>query len=103
MFVRELGSILRSEKDKKMRSLYGSRTILAALMGLAVWFGSGGVAIADDYTCTTNVGAMTVDNVQVPAGAVCTLTGTRVEGNVFVQNNARLSASGVRVDGNVHA
>lgn len=60
-------------------------------------------AHADDRVCTSSIGAETVDNVQVPDGASCTLTGTVVEGNVTVGTGATLTATDVDVDGNIQA
>jgi cytoskeletal protein CcmA (bactofilin family) len=44
-----------------------------------------------------------VDEVNVPAGATCTLEGTTVDGNVSVGVSATLIARGVSVDGDVEA
>jgi hypothetical protein len=53
-------------------------------------------------TCTNwRVGAITVDNVEVPAGAACRLTGTIVRGSVQVQPGGILLAGGVQVAGSV--
>jgi DNA-binding protein YbaB len=60
-------------------------------------------ALADDYSCTGTVGAITVDNLRVPQNATCTLEGTQVEGNIFVESNATLYAYNVDVDGNIQA
>lgn len=61
-------------------------------------------AHADDRTCRGAIGARHVDdNVIVPRGVTCTLTGTRVDGNVFVRGGATLFAKGVRIGGNVQA
>lgn len=35
------------------------------------------VAAAEERVCRASIGAVTLDNVRVPAGATCTLTGTR--------------------------
>jgi hypothetical protein len=58
---------------------------------------------ADEIACSGNLGAVTVDNVRVPAGATCTMTGTKVKGNIVVNRNARLYAEDVVVIGNVQA
>jgi hypothetical protein len=61
-------------------------------------------AYADDRVCRGSIGgAMIDDNVIVPSGATCRLTGTRVDGNVEVKSGATLIARGVRVEGNVQA
>ncbi len=50
-----------------------------------------------------SIGAETVDDLRVPDGASCQLTGTRVEGNIVVGTGATLTARQVRVDGNIQA
>ena len=52
-------------------------------------------------SCDGAIGAETVENVEVPAGATCTLEGTTVTGNVRVRRDATLDARDVRVDGDV--
>lgn len=52
--------------------------------------------------CNGTIGAVTVE-VDVPSGAICTLEGTRVQGNVTVRTEATLVAVSVRVDGNIQA
>jgi hypothetical protein len=60
-------------------------------------------AAADERVCRGSIGSETVDDLRVPTGASCQLTGTRVEGNVVVAGDATLVARQVRVDGNVQA
>ena len=60
-------------------------------------------AMADEYTCTGAVGAVRLDNIFVPDGATCNLSGTRAEGNVVVGTNSTLIARSIKVDGNVQA
>ena len=60
-------------------------------------------ALAEERTCRGKLGAITVDNLRVPSGATCTLSGTRVEGTVKVERGATLKAAGIRVKGNVQA
>jgi hypothetical protein len=72
------------------------------LLVLLLFSGSSQV-LADDYNCTGTVGAITVDNLNVPQNETCTLNGTRVEGNIFVRNGATQYANNVRVDGNIQA
>lgn len=64
--------------------------------------GSSGVPGADG-TCQGFLGAVTVENLEVPPGASCTLDGTRVQGNIFVRNGASLIAQHVTVIGNIQA
>lgn len=60
-------------------------------------------AFADERSCRGALGKITVDNLRVPQGATCTLTGTRVKGTITVARRATLYARGVRVIGNVQA
>jgi hypothetical protein len=56
-----------------------------------------------DETCVESLNAVTVDDLIIPAGTTCTLTGTRVEGYISVMENASLFANGMSVDGNIQA
>jgi hypothetical protein len=58
-------------------------------------------ASADERVCRGSIGAKTLDNVRVPSGATCRLTGTKVKGTITVKRGARLFAKNVRVIGNV--
>ena len=60
-------------------------------------------AYADDFECRGSIGAVTKDNIVVPNGATCRLTGTRVQGNINVLTNAVLIADGVDVEGNIQS
>jgi hypothetical protein len=61
------------------------------------------VAIAEERDCAGAIGAETVDNLRVPQGAACTLTGTFVKGTVKVERDATLTAEDIEVIGNVQA
>lgn len=78
---------------------------LAGLMALALsvlaLMAMAPAAQAEERVCRGTIGAVTVDNVRVPTGATCTLSGTRVEGTVKVESGARLYASAIRVKGNI--
>jgi hypothetical protein len=77
---------------------------LAALAGgITLSLALAPVALAEERSCRGTLGAVTVDNLRVPAGATCTLNGTNVKGTVKVERNAKLVASGIRVVGNVQA
>lgn len=76
-------------------------TIAAAGLLLTGTVATAPGASAADRTCRGTIGKVTVDNVNVPKGATCTLTGTRVKGNVTVRSGAILKASRVNVDGNI--
>ena len=65
--------------------------------------GSSSAGLGADGTCQGSVGAVTVENLEVPQGASCTLDGTRVQGNIFVRNGASLTAQRVTVIGNIQA
>lgn len=72
--------------------------------------GSGGgveppsAPLAGNVTCDgLRIGAIVLDTVTVPAGAVCMLEGTRLIGSILVGPNARLTADGVQVDGNLQS
>ena len=62
-----------------------------------------GTASAEERKCRGSLGSITVDNLRVPEGATCTLTGTKVKGTIKVEDHARLYARGIRVIGNVQA
>lgn len=58
-------------------------------------------AAAEETSCRGTLGPVTVDNLRVPQGRTCTLSGTYVKGTIKVEGGATLKASGVRVIGNV--
>jgi hypothetical protein len=58
-------------------------------------------AHADDFQCVGVVGPITVDNVVVPSGTECLLSGTQVLGNVKTEPGADLTMGGANVHGNV--
>lgn len=60
-------------------------------------------AHAEERVCRGSIGAVTLDNVRVPDGATCNLTGTKVKGTLKVESDARLFATNVNVIGNVQA
>ncbi len=60
-------------------------------------------AAAEERTCRGSIGAVTLDNVRVPAGYTCTLTGTVLKGTLKVERGATLTATRVHVNGNVQA
>jgi hypothetical protein len=82
---------------------------LAALVSVAAALLTAGIAAAGDTSCTGALGAVTVNgNLNVPAGASCTLTGTHVTGNVTVKQGpgdypalVNLTTTGATIDGNV--
>ncbi len=54
-------------------------------------------------SCNGNLAAITVEQVTVPSGATCTLSGTRVLGDVKVRSGASLLTSAARIDGSIQA
>lgn len=60
-------------------------------------------AHAEERVCTGAIGAISLDNIFVPDGAYCSLTGTRAKGNIVVGTGATLQASSIKVNGNVQA
>jgi hypothetical protein len=82
----------------KPRLLY---LVLPAVLGAAVF--AAAPALAEERSCRGTLGARTVDNLRVPSGATCILTGTRVKGTIKVERGATLHASAIRVIGNIQA
>ena len=76
---------------------------IASLLALSLVLLTAGAtaASADEYRCTGSVGARTLDNVKVPDGRTCRLTGTVVKGTISVGSTSTLVADAVRVVGNV--
>jgi len=79
------------------------RCLAVLLLALAALLAAPGVAGAEERRCTGSIGSVTLDNVRVPAGATCNLSGTFVKGTIKVEGNAILDARSVRVIGNVQA
>ncbi len=50
-----------------------------------------------------SIGARSLDTVNVPDGAACQLSGTRLRGSIIVGNTSTLEAAGVQVTGNLQA
>lgn len=60
-------------------------------------------AFAEERVCRTSLGAITLDNVLVPASATCTLTQTKVKGSIVVKRGATLVTNRTIIIGNVQA
>lgn len=75
-------------------------TVTAAVAALGVFALP---AVAEERTCRGSIGKVTVDNLRVPQGATCTLSGTLVKGTVKVERGATLRATAIRVIGNIQA
>jgi ribosomal protein L30/L7E len=99
ILVGSLGTQFRIDwRRNAMKARAGAVGLLAALvLSVAPW------AMAEETECTGALGAVTVDNLRVPEGETCTLSGTLVRGTVKVETDATLKALGVRVIGNVQA
>lgn len=80
------------------------RAVMLSVLALMMLLGAGAqTAFAEETSCTRTLGAVTVDNVRVPAGKTCTLNKTIVKGTVKVERNATLYAKTARINGNVQA
>ena len=77
--------------------------LIATLAATCLTWATATVVSAADYSCTGVVDAQRYENLDVPAGASCTLNGTRVDGNITVGATAVLSATAVTVGGNIQA
>jgi hypothetical protein len=84
------------------RTTWG-RVAAALVLPLAILAATATPATAEERVCRGSLGAVTVDNLRVPDGATCRLTGTYVKGTVKVESRATLVADGIRVVGNVQA
>ena len=76
--------------------IFGPQRVLAQAQRLL------GIAPRID-NCNGELGAATLDNLNVSENSTCILNGTRIKGNIFVRSNATLFANGVLVEGNIHA
>lgn len=80
-----------------------SAIVIAALTVLGMLWATTPVAYAEETQCTGPIGAQSLDNIFVPDGQNCVLTGTQAQGTVQVGTGASLQASGVTVNGNIQA
>jgi subtilisin family serine protease len=62
-----------------------------------------GIPIQGEYQCTGTARWITADNLIVPPGATCNLTGARIKGTLKVEEGATLAASSVYVKGSIQA
>jgi hypothetical protein len=76
-------------------------SLLLAGASLAVLLGVSAPASSEERTCIGSTGAVTLDNVRVPPGATCRLTGTRAKGTIKIERTGTLIAANVVVIGNV--
>lgn len=77
--------------------------LIAVILFFAFGLATPGIAYATDGVCNGTIGAQRFENLDVLAGASCTLNGTVVDGNIKVNTNATLLANGVTVGGNIQA
>lgn len=89
-------------KQRKVLSLSAAGLVALALSVVAL-LAMAPSAQAEERVCRGSIGAVTVDNLRVPAYATCNLSGTRVKGTVKVEYGSTLYAYGVRVNGNVQS
>jgi hypothetical protein len=85
-----------------------TRTLIAGLAaGGAAFAGvllAPSIAHAEERVCrNATLGAITVDNLRVPAGTWCVLNKTRLIGTAKVERAAALSANSASINGNVQA
>lgn len=78
-------------------------TMRVALAAAVAALAAAAPGAAEERVCRGAIAAATVDNLRVPDGATCRLSGTRVKGTISIGTDARLVATGVRVVGNVQA
>jgi hypothetical protein len=83
-----------------MKTIRFSSAVVLAVAGVLSFPIAG---LTEEIICRGTLGAVTVDNVKVPAGATCNLNSTRVQGTVKVESRATLVATTVSVVGNVQA
>ncbi len=83
--------------------------LVAALFAAAVLTACGGLSAEpalvtqNDEACNGTFGAVTFENLKVPDGSTCVLSGTVVQGNIVVGTGSTLRARNVRVGGNVQS
>lgn len=78
------------------------RALITTLAGTTVLAGAT-AAMAEERVCNGRIGAVSLDNIAVPDGATCYLTGTRANGTLKVGTHANLVASGISINGNIQA
>lgn len=77
---------------------------VTAIVALALLAASGmHPAFAEETACVGMLVGVTVDNLRVPSGKICTLDAIRVKGTLKVERDATLYARQVNVVGNVQA
>jgi hypothetical protein len=85
-----------------MRRAEHIRVTSFVTLGLLAAFGMR-PALAEETTCVGMLVGITVDNLRVPSGRICTLDAIRVKGTLKVERDATLYARQVHVVGNVQA
>jgi hypothetical protein len=78
------------------------RLITAALLVLGVLLVGASPAQAKDTVCVGTFSGV-ADNLVVPSGAACDLSGAHVRGNVLAQPGSSFGGLGMRIGGNVEA
>jgi hypothetical protein len=83
----------------RLRLLVAAICLVVAVSGV-IWAPA---ASASEQRCRGTLGAVTVGDLRVPAGATCTLNGTLVDGSITVGDGATLAAHAVKVTNNIQA
>lgn len=78
------------------------KTSVMSALALAATLASA-PAMAEEFSCSGAVGAVSLDNLFVPDGATCLLDRTRMNGSVVVGRGASLRARSVVINGNLQA
>jgi thermitase len=81
-------------KTESINGLVPKRIDVAAALG---------ISIVGEYRCTGTVHWLTADNLLVPPGATCNLTGGRLKGTLKVEDGATLIVDGLYVKGSILA
>lgn len=77
------------------------KLLVLSVLALTILLASSSEAVAGDFICTSAFAGGTYDNVVVPPGATCHLTGATVKGNVKALENSRLRMDGGSVGGDI--
>jgi hypothetical protein len=76
---------------------------IVMLVGLVLLLLPASLVSAEEQRCVGTLGAITVDNLRVPANRTCLLNCTEVPGNIVVGRNAALVITMANVNGNIEA
>ena len=79
------------------------RAGIASGIALAAALAAAPAAVAGDIECRGSLTGAVAGNVIVPDDAVCTLTGTIIDGSITVKSRATLDAQGIETTGGIQA